>query len=372
MGIVEIRIATTDEDREAVYRLRYDLYVVEQNLFQREADHARRFLRDAYDAVSTLLLATIDGEPVGTFRLTFGGDTSFSPDIRETFQLDRFQGIVEERDMVVATRLLVRAQHRGGKIPFQLMWKAYETIARRNAEVMFADCEPHLANSYYRLGVRPYGGVYNHETNGALLRLMFIIGDLEFLRAIESPLLIAASQRTKPPVAVEALRAFLASEASVIAQSIEKERYWDEIARWVKDGGDEVQRLFNEFTREEAAVILAQGQIMSVEPGMGLIRRGHVSRTLYVLLSGSLVVEEGGVQLVEVTTPGSILGEVAFFTSGQRTSDVLGGPKGARVLALSDRVLREIIANHGPAAAKFLHAVARGLSQKLVERAARG
>ena len=45
------------------------------------------------------------------------------------------------------------------------------------------------------------------------------------------------------------------------------------------------------------------------------------------------------------------------------------GPDGACVLALSDKVLREIIADHGPVAAKFLLFVARGLSDKLIERA---
>jgi hypothetical protein len=50
-------------------------------------DHERRMLVEDCDAASRLLLATVDGEPVGTMRLTLGKDGPLSDEFEETFGL---------------------------------------------------------------------------------------------------------------------------------------------------------------------------------------------------------------------------------------------------------------------------------------------
>ena len=47
---LEIRTADTDEEREAVYRFRYDVYVEEMGRYRATADHGRRRLVDPEDA----------------------------------------------------------------------------------------------------------------------------------------------------------------------------------------------------------------------------------------------------------------------------------------------------------------------------------
>jgi CRP-like cAMP-binding protein len=84
-----------------------------------------------------------------------------------------------------------------------------------------------------------------------------------------------------------------------------------------------------------------------------------------MLLTGSFEVWREKRRIVELDACGTVVGEVAFFTQGGRMSDVVVGSGGARVLALSDRTLRELIMSHGPVAAKFLYYVAQGLCNKL-------
>ncbi|MCP4661574.1 MAG: hypothetical protein GY856_39745 [bacterium] len=48
-----------------------------------------------------------------------------------------------------------------------------------------------------------------------------------------------------------------------------------------------------------------------------------------MMLTGSLVVRDEGEVIVEVEDPGAVLGEVAFFSSSERMSDVLAGSRGA-------------------------------------------
>ena len=56
---IQFRFAQNQKDREAVFRLRYELYVEEMGLFLEEADHERRWLFDHYDAHATIAMACL-------------------------------------------------------------------------------------------------------------------------------------------------------------------------------------------------------------------------------------------------------------------------------------------------------------------------
>ena len=365
-----LRFATSEKDRAAVYRLRYELYVEDQGLFGDEADHERRWLTDEYDGKSHIILAEIDGQAVGTARITWGSDGPFSEELRKVYDIDRFRGAVAERDIMVGTRLVVREEYRGGMLAFQLLWKTYEFAALKNAELFLANCEPHLVNKYHKLGFRPYGSLYNHVTNGVLVPIAVAAGDFEYLQEINSPMLVPLSLRTRAVENLEVLLPLITADSSLVSEtSGGTDDYLSAVSRWLAEADNELAGVFGQLTHDEALTLLAKSHVLACNRGDMIIGKGHVSRTLYVLLSGSLEVIDDGKVVAVVDEKGSIVGEVAFFTGRQRMSHVVAGHDGARVLALSDRVLREIISSHGPTAAKFLHFVARGLCDKLLERA---
>ncbi len=150
-----------------------------------------------------------------------------------------------------------------------------------------------------------------------------------------------------------------------------KSRGFDDTGEYwaVAFGAEGLHGILDELSREEASVLLAKSHILHCRPRDAIILKGHVSRTLYMLLEGSLEVVDGDRVVARVETPGALVGEVAFFT-GERMSDVVAGPDGAKVLALSAGNLKEIISSYGPMAAKFLYFTAEGLCRKLLERAA--
>lgn len=365
----DIRFASTEDERAAIYRLRYELYVEEQGLFRDKADHGRRWLTDADDRAGRLLLAEVDGKVVGTTRINWAGDAPLSAENRETYLIERFEARIDPRDIVVGTRLLVRSEHRGGALAFQLFWRGFEFAAERNVELALGNCEPHLVGNYRRLGWRPYGGLCNHPTNGVLVRVAFTLGDLDGLRAMRSPVVGALRGRTRGPEAVAGLKALLTEEPAVASLEEEPDAFWGEIERLISADEGGLGALVDGLSRDEAAVLLAKSHLLRCQPGVALIRKDQAARTLYILLAGSLEIVDQGRRLAVVERPGAALGEVAFLTGARRIADVVAGPEGAVVLALSDRVLREIIESHGPVAAKFMTHIARGLSEKLIERA---
>jgi hypothetical protein len=62
-----------------------------------------------------------------------------------------------------------------------------QELVERGTELVLGECEPHLVNLWARLGLRPFG-LCEHPTNGTLVRLALVCGDLDHTRSIDSPL----------------------------------------------------------------------------------------------------------------------------------------------------------------------------------------
>lgn len=359
-----IRLATTPEDRAAVYRLRYELYVEAQGLFQEIADHERRWFCDELDEAALVWLAELDGRAVGTIRLVLG--EHFDRELREAFDVEIFSAVVADQRIAEASRMLVAPEHRAGRLTIMLVFAAFQVAIERGLEVVLAECEPHLINTWHRLGFRPYG-LREHPVNGTLVRIALVVGDYEHARRIRSPVASVVRKHDVDDPTVSRLRELVLRGQQVISEVDTHSRYWAAIEMSVARG--ELAERLGELTDEELETLLDNGHALDCAPGAMLIRKGHVSRTLYVLLAGSLVVRDEGTTIVEVRDPGELVGEIAFFTEGERMSDVLAGRDGARVLALSERSLSAMVDAHGTAAAKLLLSVTRSVCQKLRQRA---
>jgi hypothetical protein len=366
MTTFDIRLLETEAEREAAYRLRYELYVEDQGLFGDQADHERRWLRDKKDNDGATCLAKLDGVPVGTARLNWGGDGEFTRENRETYDLDAFLDIVDPHDMAVGSRMVVRPEFRGGVLVLGLFTKLWELAVARGIELIFAECEPHLINKWVRFGFRPYG-LWEHPVNGTLVRLVYVLGDYDYAVRIGSPVAHTLRAWSKDSDAYLQVNEVLAHAQRVVSEIQDREHFWAEVERTLPRA--ELMRLLGGLDAEQLDALLGNSHALDCDPGACLIRKGHVSRTLYVLLTGSLLVRDEGVVVAEVDTPGAVLGEVAFFAGSRRMSDVIAGAQGARVLALSERNLRTLITSQGDGAAKFLHSLTVGLCTKLRQRA---
>ena len=362
-----LRFAESEEDRQAVYRLRYELYVEDQDLFQEEADHEHRWLYDSYDAKATILMAESEGKIVATMRAIWGAVVPFAEATREEYDLGLFDGVVDEADIMVMSRLLVRKEFRGTMITFQLIWKAWEYAGECGAELIIGSCEPHLLSHYRQFGFRPYSKLYNHPTNGILIPIVVVAGDLDHLRKIESPMLSPLSLRPEPSVLVDKILPLLSEDVAVQGgYEGGEEDYFVEVLRLLAIGEKELSGILGDH--EETLVLLAKSHILTCEQGDTLIYTGHVSRTLYILLSGSVEVVDNGQVVAKVDKTGALFGEVALFSGKKRMCDVVVGPNGARVLALNNSTLLEIIQSYGTVTAKFFRYVIGELCGKLQQR----
>ena len=66
-----VHLAETEEEKRAVYRLRYDVYVEEMGRYRTVADHENRLLVEPEDETGRIFYyATENGEVVGTVRIS--------------------------------------------------------------------------------------------------------------------------------------------------------------------------------------------------------------------------------------------------------------------------------------------------------------
>jgi CRP-like cAMP-binding protein len=177
--------------------------------------------------------------------------------------------------------------------------------------------------------------------------------DRAYLEALNSPVLGWGVDRLDPAAGVADVAAIL--ERCDTRPPVE--RVPPELPRRLAEteGG-----ILAGLSEDEVAAIVERSHVIGLDPGAVLIRRGQVSRMVYVVLEGSLVAGEDHVAGV-----GEALGEVAFLTGGTRTAEVVAGPNGARVLTVSERTLRKLIESRSETAAVLALNLARLLAQRL-------
>ncbi|MEM8931094.1 MAG: GNAT family N-acetyltransferase [Acidobacteriota bacterium] len=369
MGIPKtavLRFAETDDDRAAAWRLLYELYVEDQGLFVDVADHERRWLCDAYDADSHVVLAEIDGELVGTARMTFGFDTQLTDTTRQAYDVDSFADAVDEERIAVITRLVVHTAYRGGRgLALQLFDACFALAARRGSDLILGSCELHLINSYRTLGFQPFGELDNHPTNGALVRIAVVVGDREHLERIDSPMLPALGQRTAPCGNLDAIRARLADRPAILsATRLGPDAFRQETSRHLEAVATPTR--FDQLDADETDRLLHKAHLLRCREGDALFYAGHTSRTVYVLLDGAVDLLDPALGTRRLDRPGTLLGEVALTGATRRPNSAVAAAGGARLLALDDRSLRRRLAAHDALAAKILTWIAASLGRQLV------
>ena len=349
MASIEVRTAVTAEEREAVFRFRYSVYVEEMGRYGAIADHEHRRLADPEDETSWIVYATDGADIVGSLRMSWGGD-GFSERHVEQYQLAPFLEAIPESQLAVGERTMIAPAHRGGDV-FAALCDACESYtADRDIRVVFGACEPHLVAFYadHAADQRPYGARnINSKESGYLIPLV------SFPRGPEA----LAVDGVLPRVISDVLASFgtVASPSSV-GPDVYVDQVMLALAPW--DGG-----VFAGLTRAQVSECLGRSTLIRFRAGDRLLKDGGSARNAFVLLDGDLDVSRDGV-FVGAVRPGEIVGETAYLLEQPRTADVVAATDG-RVLSLSERMLRGLSERSPETAARLLHNIARQLSARL-------
>jgi hypothetical protein len=183
---ITIRKAEIPEDRQRVFRFRYEIYVEEMKRPQTYADHAARIIEEPLDATGRIYFAEDDqGSVIGTVRSNYGCDTDFG-DYEGFYQLRCAGGNFPDR-VSITTKLMVGREHRQGTLGARLSMATYRDGITSGILFDFIDCNPHLEDTFHRFGYRRFTGRIQHPEYGDVLPLVLLLTDLEHLEQVGSP-----------------------------------------------------------------------------------------------------------------------------------------------------------------------------------------
>jgi hypothetical protein len=365
---IHIAIAETEDEKRAVYRFRYRIYVEEMGKYRSVADHAQRMFYEPVDAQSRIIYATENGEVVATARATWGGDAPLPQRMIEQYQLAPFLTEVPETAISVGERGMVVPRLRGTDLFLRLIGESLRFANEHRIQLCFGDCEPHLLNLYLGLGQRTYSKRnVNSAEAGYLIPIVFVPEDVVYLRRINSPLLEYVrdfGRDARIPPCVERLTA--AGTAVMSRRLVGSADYWGEVHGALSGLEGTRPTALDGMSEAEAACALDKSNIIECRAGDRLLKKGGVARNLFVVLDGTVEVRDGETPLA-VFGPGDVFGEMAFLLERPRSQDVYAVTDGVRVLSLSEATLRQMIKSDPSVAAHLLLNISKMLCLRLLK-----
>ena len=144
---LSVAVANTLRERQAVQRLRHQIYVREMGLLAQDHPFVRGDrLVDPFDDWSTHIVGLVNGEPVGTVRVTEALD---GPLELEEYT-DVRSALPEGAHPAELTRYMVRRDHRKTAVGPLVLYGAFLVIARSASTHLTAAAKEGSLGTYYR------------------------------------------------------------------------------------------------------------------------------------------------------------------------------------------------------------------------------
>jgi hypothetical protein len=362
-----IRQAQTEEEKDAVYRFRYEIYVAEMGRYGAAADHDRKMLVEAEDETARIYYAVQDGEVVATSRFSWGGDAPFTQHLIDHYMLAPFIAELPLEAMAVGERGMVKPEMRGSTLFKELGQFSSQFVRENRIQLIFGACEPHLLSLYVGQGMRTFSQQnVNSAEAGYLVPIVSVVEDIEYLRRIGSPNALTSVDYGDDARIPECVDRLITNGGNVISQRlVESGSYLEEIRDSLGRLAENQLSALDGLSEEEAARALGKSNIIECRAGDRVLKKGGVARNMFVVLEGNLEVRDEET-LIRVLSPGDVFGEMAFLLEQPRTADVYAATDG-RILSLSEGTLRKSIKSDPEIAATLLLNISKILCKRVLK-----
>jgi hypothetical protein len=363
-----IHLAESDEEKEAIYRFRYEIYVAEMGRYGDAADHDRKMLVEPEDETARIFYAVVDGNVVATSRFSWGGDAPFTERLVHHYQLAPFLAEVPPEAIAVGERGMVKPEFRGSPIFFELAMLTSQWFNENRIQLTFGACEPHLLNRYVSQGSRTFSSTnVNSPEAGFLIPIVTVIEDIEYMRRIGSPFAQIMKDYGADARIPECVDRLVANGGNVMSQNlVESGEYLRAVDGALGDLAENQLSALDGLDEDLVGKVLGKSNIIECHAGDQVLKKGGVARNMFIVLEGNLEVRDAGT-LVRVLSPGDIFGEMAFLLEQTRAADV-DAATDCRILSLSEGTLRKSIAADPEVAAKLLLNVSKILCKRVLEK----
>lgn len=364
---IEVRVASSQEELNDIFRFRYQIYVQEMGRYQDYADHKQKMLIDSLDREGSIYYIPYGKQIIASIRLNFSADTHFDEEMSERYQFPVFKEFGGDT-IVYVSRLMVRREWRGSPIIGLLLSKIYLAARERGVRFGFCNSAPALIPFYEQLGYRRYTGNFVDPEVGYRVPLVLIVEDYEHLRGIRSVFARVARQYPKDPRAAEWFKAKFPDYANVVSpRTMSEEDFYDLMNRKLYGSTRQRIPLLQGLDEDELRRFYKVASIVEMSRGETIIRPGDVGQEMFVILSGLVEVfgEKAGHRLSLATLgKGQIFGEVSFVSNTPRAAYVVAQTD-LTALTLTPGFFEKSIKTMPGVMSKILRNLAAILSERL-------
>ncbi|MBS0367468.1 MAG: cyclic nucleotide-binding domain-containing protein [Proteobacteria bacterium] len=335
---IVVSLAETQEEREAAYRLRYEVYVEELHRAELPPTDERR-IEEPWDAGAAIFVARDGDRTVGTARYTRRAKGELEHE--EHLLLPRFSPW-HPNQISMLSKLLVLKQYRRSGVLAHLAAAAFRHAYQCGDLVNFIVCRPHLLRLYQSIGYRIYSCNFQLSPGGvSVVPMVMLIGNNSYLEEIRSPLLAYSKKYGEHPE----MQAFFSREFPEYAalrplwlMSEEAFNIADFDAVRTEDAS--AAPIFRGLESSVIASLLRRFDVLSYESLHWVFRQGDHSDGMFVVLSGSFDAVRHGAHVDHVVgsfVPGDVFGEMGFLSDRARSASVrAAGPSKLLVLSASE------------------------------------
>lgn len=358
---MNVRIAESAQEREAIYRFRYAVYVGDLKKTIAHADHGAKQIRDEEDETGLLLYTSNEAGITGTIRLNRLSH-GVSLDLSELYDLADFDDVPASM-IAVVSRFAVKAEAAGAGDALSqtaLGWAVEHAI-----KIVFSFCSPHLVASYEQVGFRRYKDNFQDPV-GYRVPMLLVLFDKVHLHRIGSPLWTRIGPMSGESKWLTYFKEhFPEYDLPVNPRLYPHAEFWTLLGEKLNSNPLESIPLFKNLTPERAAAVMEAGTIIPIKEGDMLLSVGDVGKEFYLMLKGMVgIFLPGVVKPVTLLGPGEIVGEMAFLGNAPRTADVKALRDG-EVMVLSEQAFLKLADKQPGLASQVTLNLARILSDRL-------
>jgi predicted GNAT family N-acyltransferase len=354
---MDIRVATTPEDRNKIFRLRYDVLVDELGWTIKEADHEARLFTDSLDEHCILAGVFKGDEALGTLRINLAREGGLGA-YEELYSISTDEDYYPDRTGII-TKLVVARAHRGSlAVPRLLLW-AYGLGLQSGIARVYLDCSLDLIPFYEKLGFVSYTDDVETEEYGVITPMRLDLNDIDYLERIRSPFCRALTQYQQGHI-----DAYLESCGA---------NDGEDFPRWPYGPGSLTEHanihVFDGLCPDELKRVFRAAATKDFVDGEPIFTAGDPSWELGVVLKGRAAVTRtiaNKDRVVALFSRGQVLGEMGFLRNVPRSATVTA--LGECQIATFPAAVMENLLQKDPGIAVHLF---RNLSVILAERLAR-
>jgi len=365
-----VTIVKDQEEREAIYRFRYQIYVEELKRDYPEADHKRKWLRDdddEKDDAVNFYTGTLDNI-TGAMRLLLWPPGKIPENYFRLFSMKTFPGI-ENLTTSELGRLMIRPDQRGNAIFPSLMCAMYEHLVTWNAQLCFLYCVPGLVKHYRKsIGARPYSAPLIQAGSSTGIPMVVIVSDSNYFRRTGA-LFIEMSEKyfdsgQTPKLDMSAFRHVIEGESVPI--TLDENMIWKAFQNQLLEDESSTSTFLKSLPSETLRKLTSSGFILNVSANDVVAKERTEEREVYVILKGVFEVISHDKRLA-ILEKGDLFGEVAFFTeAGQRSASVRAMSDG-ELLVLRRNFLKELTRSDPDAGFQILTNMGRVMAQRIID-----